>query len=607
VFSLGKTFKTRELVMLLSQPLFVRRLGLHHFAYLRSIAEGLDLVDTAKKYLGIEHGNQAKAAHDQVTDAVRAIARRRGDKAWRLIGLTIKLNISGSIPTLDDFIAERDLYDWGQAEISEMYEDAYPVDKKTERREKLRRQQVLLLKEIEGQAAETPSPNDLVSGWFDDVTAKKLIGAGMINLGELNRKVAIGGAWYSGIAAIGESKAERIKAHLRTLLPAAPAPEKSLFILTDPRGQLRLKSPQGSLEVQSSSPLPCLGILTPTPLLDADTDDQAVDSWIAARAGSKPTVITYKREATRLLLWLKYERHGKALGQMNINDCGDYMAFLQNVPDKWISRNRAAPGKLGWAPFRGQLSHSSHRQAVIIISSMFLWLQSAQYIQANPWVLINKKTGDDAKKNLLDTKALSIGAMGEIIKFIEVQAPSPSRSRIIFILKFLESVGLRSRELLDAELGDLRLESECWLMQVHGKGSKNRIVAIPGQAFNALQDYLESRGIGNIQSAPSNAPLLASTKDPMETVGYQALYEHVHGWLAKAVNASDLPTNERSKLSGASTHWLRHTFGTRAVSKDVPMDVIQAQMGHASIQTTMNIYGKAPIKRRVDELSKAFG
>ncbi|RZI71759.1 MAG: integrase, partial [Pseudomonas sp.] len=63
---------------------------------------------------------------------------------------------------------------------------------------------------------------------------------------------------------------------------------------------------------------------------------------------------------------------------------------------------------------------------------------------------------------------------------------------------------------------------------------------------------------------------------------------------------------ERAKLAGATTHWLRHTFGTRAIARNVPLDVIQAQMGHASIQTTTAIYGRAPIKRRVDELGKAF-
>jgi integrase len=64
---------------------------------------------------------------------------------------------------------------------------------------------------------------------------------------------------------------------------------------------------------------------------------------------------------------------------------------------------------------------------------------------------------------------------------------------------------------------------------------------------------------------------------------------------------------ERQNLARVSTHWLRHTFGTRAIAREVPLDVIQAQMGHASIQTTTSIYGRAPIRRRAEELDKAFG
>jgi integrase len=135
-----------------------------------------------------------------------------------------------------------------------------------------------------------------------------------------------------------------------------------------------------------------------------------------------------------------------------------------------------------------------------------------------------------------------------------------------------------------------------------------RILGCSGILFSGLaQDYLELRGIGSIETAPPDTPLLASTLDPTKPIGYQALYEHVRGWLRKAISNSSLPLNERNRLAGASTHWLRHTFGTRAIARDVPMDVIQAQMGHASIQTTTAIYGRAPIKRRVDELGKAFG
>jgi hypothetical protein len=51
---------------------------------------------------------------------------------------------------------------------------------------------------------------------------------------------------------------------------------------------------------------------------------------------------------------------------MRINDCGVFMAFLQNISP-------------GWAPFRYQLSHANCRQAIMIIASMFSWLQLARY------------------------------------------------------------------------------------------------------------------------------------------------------------------------------------------------------------------------------------
>jgi integrase len=243
---------------------------------------------------------------------------------------------------------------------------------------------------------------------------------------------------------------------------------------------------------------------------------------------------------------------------------------------------------------------------VIINASLFAWLQAAQYLSANPWVLVNQKTGDERGRKMLDTKALSEAASLEILLFIEAQAPTPSRERMRFILLFIESVGLRSAELLQARLGDFTQENEGWVLQVHGKGAKNRIAAVPGQALGALQHYLAARGMESLASAPPAAPLLASTKDPLAPIGYQALYEHVRRWLARAVRASSLSQGERDKLAGATTHWLRHTFGTRAIAREVPLDVIQAQMGHASIQTTTAIYGRAPLRRRVDELGKAF-
>jgi len=598
---------------------FVHRLGLHHFAHLRACAEGLSVADCARRYLGIGHGHEAATAHQEAVDAVRAVARRRGESAWRLIGLSIRVSSGETRPSLDAFAQQHDLDGFSESEVVQLYAEAFPADRKTARGQRLRERQLALLRRLESLAAETPQPSDLVTGWFDDALAAKLLTAGLLTLGALNARIAAGGRWFAALPTVGIAKARRIERHLAALLPREVQPARALFSLSATPALWGAPSPSrvsgvsgvsgtlddlepGDFVVQEATTSALL-----RPLLDVASDLQAVQSWILARAGSLATVKVYQREAHRLLLWLQYERAGSTLASMTVPDCTAFMAFLQKIPPCWISRARAAPGSPGWAPFRGPLSHQSCRHAITIIASLFAWLQSAQYLNANPWVLVNQATGDNPGMKMLDTKAFSEAAMQEVLRYVSGQAPSASRARIRFTLLFVEAVGLRSAELLSATLGDLRMESEGWVMQVRGKGSKNRIVAVPGQALHALQDYLAFRGLGSIQEAPPAAPLLASALDPIAPVGYQALYEHVKGWLAKAVRASNLPANERERLDGATTHWLRHTFGTRAIARAVPLDVIQAQMGHASIQTTTAIYGRAPIRRRVDELGKAFG
>ena len=616
--------------------LFVKRLGRHHIAHLRAVAQGIEVLPSALRYLGIEHGHQAVTAHRQVMQSVRAVTRRHiQNSSWRLIGLRVTTPDAISRPSLEQFIEDNDLDDWSEHDVIQMYDEAYPQDAKTIKRAKSLKRLLELLDQVEALQAQDPKASDMVSDWFDDRTAKRLIAAGFINLGELRKQILAGGRWYRNLPSVGAGKAQRMVAHLAVLLneptlagaEAQPtAPRFSLNeagegvqgdrpgVLTNPL-MLAAAGPShegGPAAFDEAGPAP----LTTVPRADtvrslksqlaANTDQQAVEAWVKARAGSPATVKVYERAGRRLLLWLRYEKRGLRLNQVTVDDCGDLMAFLQNIPERWISRAQAAPGDAAWAPFKGQLSPLSFKQHVGLVASLFAWLHSTQYIAANPWMAVNMKTGDDPNKKLLDSKAFSEMAATEIKNYVARQAPSASRERMLFIVKFLEAVGLRSAELLNAKLGDFEMEPEGWFMQVHGKGSKNRLAVVPPAAMQALQEYLEARGLRGIEHADPDTPLLASTLDARAPVGYQALYETVKSWIARAVKNSALPAKERQKLSGATTHWLRHTFGTTAIARDVPLDVIQAQMGHASIQTTTAIYGRAPARRRADLLGKAF-
>lgn len=606
---------------------FVHRVGLNHFAHLRAVAESLDVAESAWRYLGIEHGHQAVPAHRQTVDLVRAIARRKGESAWRLIGLMIAVPAAGvsiteavALPSLEEFVETRNLDGWSEAEVLQMYAEAYPQDGRALRRGRLRERQLNLLRRLEAVAAERPALSDLVSGWFDDVTAARLIGAGIISLGLLHERIHCGGRWFSALPGIGQSKAARIAAFLDQLLPGLDRPGKVFFPLSsasDGSVAGRGGAGYGGDAIQGCTAFggPFSDVFAPiarapstgSSLIAAVSDLEAVEAWIAARAGSVATAKSYRREAQRIVLWLRHECAGKSLAKMEVEDCTRFQDFLADVPAHWISRVRAVPGSPGWAPFRGQLSVGSRKQALLIVGALFSWLQSVRYLAVNPWVLVNTKIGDERGRPVLESKAFSEATMAGFLVFLEAQAPCPSRDRMRFLLRFVEAVGLRSAELLGAKLGDLHLQPEGWVLQVHGKGAKNRLANVPAQAYEALQAYLACRGLGSVQVASPDSALVCSVLDPMAGVGYQAIYESVRSWVTRFVRASDLPMGERMRVARASMHWLRHTFGTRSIARGVPLDVIQAQMGHANIDTTASIYGRAPLQRRSQELEKAFG
>jgi integrase len=534
-----------------------------------------------------------------------------------LVGVLIKARNGSERPPLEDFIADRGLDGWSESEQLELYQDAYPSDKKAERRERLRKRQLDLLRRLEATDAEQPKPTDIVSGWFDEKTANKIVGAGFLNLAEVAQAVARGGRWYAGMPGIGKGKAQRIATHLHTLIPAAAVPLKRAFALPSPALVSQPDSMMKPAAAASSSDLdpnteagtPQLFANTAVPgsMLTATNDLEAVQSWIQTHAGSAATVKSFWREARVFMLWLQRERHNMAFRDVRVEDCLAFRAFIEHIPQAWISRERAKPGQLGWAPFRGQLSQVSQHHLLNIVGAVFSYLKLANHIPNNPWPLIKTRTAmKKTALNSVDTRALSENAQNEIERFIEAQPPSPARERMIFLVRFLAGVGLRSSEILAAQLGDLRFASGNYVIQVVGKGNKPRVAAVPPVAMNALVDYLTARGLPAIEQAPADAPVLASLKDPMEPIGYQALYLTVRTWLRKAVSASALTPIERQSLAGASSHWLRHTFATRAIERAVPMEVVQAQLGHANLSTTMNIYAKAPLDRQVRAISAAF-
>jgi integrase len=574
------------------------RLGPHHFAYLRTIAEGISVVDAARRYLAIDHAAEAAGVHRTVVDRVRALARRRGDARWRLVGIEIRDQAADSAqpPPLHEWAAREGLDGWSEAELQEMYAERFGQDdpgrrRRTVRNERLRVRRLQLLRELEAVAAEKAAPTDLLDGWLPQDLAEQLRRSGALTLADLQRRIARGGRWWSGLPGCGPVKARRLARHLEILLgPAAPATwpvaiaQTGLAALSGRNGLNRTAQIVGGIEAQD--------------------DREAVRAWIAARAGSPYTATQYEREAERFILWCVVERH-KALSDATAADCRAYMDFLANIPDRWISRRKAARFAPGWAPFKGPLTMASQGLAVAALHSLFSWLVQARYLAGNPWVLVNRKLGDDPLQGDDDnpsSRAFTPAAWAAMRAHLKAAPPSASVHRLAWLCTFVECTGLRAAELLRACSGHLQHISTGWVLRVHGKGRRNRTVPVPAAGMAATRGYFASRGI-DFDSAPPDVPLLAALSHPRRPITYSSLHETFTRFVRRSLRS--LPVAERTRAERASSHWLRHTHATRAAERKVPPDVLQENLGQSDPRTTARYY-RAQIARRQGEMERAF-
>jgi integrase/recombinase XerD len=130
--------------------------------------------------------------------------------------------------------------------------------------------------------------------------------------------------------------------------------------------------------------------------------------------------------------------------------------------------------------------------------------------------------------------------------------------------------GLRSHEVLALELEDLRL-SEAQL-RVHGKGNKERLLPLPPETLQILDNYLRLE-----RPLTTSSHLFVSLKGParghpMTPAGLRSLFRH---------------HRLRSCVPLANPHRFRHTFACDMVRAGVSLPALMQLMGHSHIDTTM--------------------
>ena len=397
-------------------------------------------------------------------------------------------------------------------------------------------------------------------------------------------------------------------------------------------------------------------------MMQATNDYEAVLLWVRTRTGMTPeqkrvvqakrgilpgapqapldwlrylshTQRAYLKEAERFMLWAIVQ-HKKPLSSMSLEDCEAYRDFLVDPTpsDVWCAPRGRNKWSALWRPFEGPLSPSAQAHAIRVLTGLYKFLVDQCYLVGNPWNGVSRKRTSRiaASRGRSFTKAQW--------SFIEEQAALLSDGsadrRLRFALHFYYATGLRLVEGVQARVDDLRWVSypdhesdeviEGWELTVLGKGNKERIVPVPQEVVTELHSYLESRGLDADPQAPSNqgAHLIGQVTDvatrtswsatagrivdPKAAVSHAKVYQAIKRFFQHCAGAlADTDPKGALRLSAGSTHWLRHSYGTHAVAAGMPLDVVQQNMGHASLDTTTG-YTVSEERRRMKASQAAW-
>ena len=261
---------------------------------------------------------------------------------------------------------------------------------------------------------------------------------------------------------------------------------------------------------------------------------------------SPNTLAAYRRDLTLMARWLAFS-HRPPLVEAAMRDVQAYIA-ARFVQSKATSSNRR----------------------LVVLRRFFRWALRERLRGDDPTLQL-----DTARQPPRRPKTLSEAQVETLIAAPDVNTPLGLRDRAM--IELLYASGLRVSELV--ALPVVRLSLDQGVVQISGKGGKERLVPFGAAAQDWLQNYLRTARHALLQGRDS--PFLFVTarsgQSAREAVGMtrQMFWMRLKTYANQA--GIDVPL---------SPHTLRHAFATHLLNHGADLRVVQLLLGHADISTT---------------------
>lgn len=226
------------------------------------------------------------------------------------------------------------------------------------------------------------------------------------------------------------------------------------------------------------------------------------------------------------------------------------------------------------------LEATSQARMLSGVKSFFHFMQLSGRAESSPTEFVDTPR---TLRKLPDT--LTLDEVDAIIGAIDLSHPQGHRNKAM--LEVLYSCGLRVSELISLRLGDVFFEEG--IVRVTGKGDKQRLVPLSGEAERNIRLWLEQRR--TMSPDPKSADILFLNRN-----GRKLTRVMIFTIIKNAAEAAGI-------RKSVSPHSFRHSFATHLLEGGADIRQVQELLGHESIETT-EIYTHLDRQRLRRTLSK---
>ena len=253
------------------------------------------------------------------------------------------------------------------------------------------------------------------------------------------------------------------------------------------------------------------------------------------------TIAAYRKDLQIYQSWWLSEKNSFDFKQACKADLEDFLFFLQQQGRK----------------------EKSNARLLSTLKRFYQWGSSFDYLDADPTALL--------KAPKLPKPIPTVISEQQVIDLIcapDITTPLGLRDRAI--LELMYASGLRVSEVVELPFGQINLSAG--LVQVTGKGSKERIVPIGEVAIEWVEKYLVSSRPVLVKQKWVETLFVSRIGRSMTR---QTLWHRVKNLAFSAGIAGKL-----------SPHTLRHAFATHLLNHGADLRTVQLLLGHSDLSTT---------------------